>query len=359
MPLDFEVSSETLMIVETISKIGQKKIKENIRTFEKQGFWPKDLVDELDSLEIKKLMLPNVVGGYGDVLAGILAARKLAEYDAGGIFKYDMQSALSGLFYILKDKYELPLSTLLEKETAILLLNEDESYESYKGKAILNWVPLDQAPDLFFTLNLETIYTFNKDALNATTVEPSACHASGGVKIELLKQPQFEIQIDKQEALFARAIIRLYLAAILCGIANSALDSAIEYGKERIVFNKPVLGHQANSFEIAGIWSEKESANIAIEVCAHLVSQYYRGEFFDISYISYLANSCYLASRRSCLEATDLAVLLFGGHGYMRDNLVEKYWREARHIAQLYNAYFTALDDQADLVVNTKDLFVV
>lgn len=68
------------------------------------------------------------------------------------------------------------------------------------------------------------------------------------------------------EALFARPLARtrLALAAELSGLANRALDIAIEYTKTRIQFGKPIASFQVIQHRLVDMWMQAELASAAV-----------------------------------------------------------------------------------------------
>ncbi|MCX7728675.1 MAG: acyl-CoA dehydrogenase family protein, partial [Bacteroidia bacterium] len=55
---------------------------------------------------------------------------------------------------------------------------------------------------------------------------------------------------------------RISIAALSCGIARGAYESALKYAQERIQFGKPIAQHQAIAFKLADMATEIEAAEL-------------------------------------------------------------------------------------------------
>jgi butyryl-CoA dehydrogenase len=118
------------------------------------------------------------------------------------------------------------------------------------------------------------------------------------------------------------------VAAQALGIAQGALDLAVEYARTRRQFGQPISSFQGIQFMLADMATEVEAARAMIYAACRAIDA---GEK-DISRIS--AMSKLFASDVAMKVATD-AVQIFGGYGYMRDYPIEKFMRDAK-ITQIY-----------------------
>jgi alkylation response protein AidB-like acyl-CoA dehydrogenase len=118
------------------------------------------------------------------------------------------------------------------------------------------------------------------------------------------------------------------IGAQAVGIAQGALDAAIEYVKERKQFGKSISEFQAVQFMLADMAMKVEAARLMVYSAAARAE---RGEG-HLGFIS-AASKC-LASDVA-MEVTTDAVQLFGGAGYTTDFPVERMMRDAK-ITQIY-----------------------
>ncbi|MBU3687504.1 MAG: acyl-CoA dehydrogenase [Mycobacterium sp.] len=118
------------------------------------------------------------------------------------------------------------------------------------------------------------------------------------------------------------------IGAQAVGIAQGALDAAIEYTKDRKQFNRPVADNQGVQFMLAEMAMKVEAARLMVYSAAARAE---RGEP-DLGFIS-AASKCFASD--VAMEVTTDAVQLFGGAGYTVDFPVERMMRDAK-ITQIY-----------------------
>ncbi len=120
---------------------------------------------------------------------------------------------------------------------------------------------------------------------------------------------------------------RIGVAAQALGIAQGALDQAVEYSKERVQFGKPISDNQAISFMLA---------DMATPVAAARWLTYNAAVRKDegLPYSKEAAMAKLFASDTAMAVTTD-AVQIFGGYGYSREYPVARMMRNAK-ITQIY-----------------------
>ncbi len=117
------------------------------------------------------------------------------------------------------------------------------------------------------------------------------------------------------------------IAAQAVGIAQGALDAAVDYAKERVQFGKPITANQGISFKLADMATEIEASRLLTYQAAWLESN-------DLPYGKASAMAKLLAGD-TAMKVTTEAVQVFGGYGYTKDYPVERYMRDAK-ITQIY-----------------------
>lgn len=120
---------------------------------------------------------------------------------------------------------------------------------------------------------------------------------------------------------------RIGVAAQALGIAQSALENAIKYAKERVQFGKPIANNQAIAFMIADMATKVEAARFLVYRAAYHKSH-------DLPYSKEAAMAKKFASDAAMEVATN-AVQIFGGYGFSREYPVERLMRDAK-ITQIY-----------------------
>jgi len=114
------------------------------------------------------------------------------------------------------------------------------------------------------------------------------------------------------------------------GIAQGALDAAIEYGKSRIQFGKPISEFQGLQWMIAEMALKIElSRTMIYRICGTIDNDP------DSKEIPKLASMAKWFASDTAMQVSTDAVQLFGGYGYSREYPVERMMRDAK-ITQIY-----------------------
>ncbi len=115
---------------------------------------------------------------------------------------------------------------------------------------------------------------------------------------------------------------RLGIAAVATGLAQSALDVAVTYAKEREAFGKAIAQHQGVGFMLADMAAATDGARALYVDAARRRDL---GTPFTRQ-----ASVAKLAATDAAMKVTTDAVQVLGGAGYTRDYPVERYMREAK-----------------------------
>ena len=113
---------------------------------------------------------------------------------------------------------------------------------------------------------------------------------------------------------------RILIAAEAVGLGRVALDRAVEYAKDREVFNRPIGMNQGIQHPLAKNWMELEAANLMVFNAA---TKYDAGEECGAE-----ANAAKYLAAEAGYRACEQAVMTHGGMGYAKEYHVERYMRE-------------------------------
>lgn len=116
--------------------------------------------------------------------------------------------------------------------------------------------------------------------------------------------------------------MRVGSASLAVGVARAAFDYAREYAKERRAFGVAIAQKQAIAFMLANMATEIDAMRLLAWEAAWRLD-----EGKPATAEAYMA-STYAAS--STLQIADDALQVLGGHGYIRDHLVELFLRNGR-----------------------------
>jgi alkylation response protein AidB-like acyl-CoA dehydrogenase len=122
-------------------------------------------------------------------------------------------------------------------------------------------------------------------------------------------------------AMYGLAGGRLGMAAMGAGIAEAALQEAIIYANNRIVFNKPLNSLFSAQRMLADMYVKIEAANLLLEKTARK-----RDAGQDYSLDSSIVK---LFVAEAAIDICRQTVQIYGGHGYMRAHNAERYLRDA------------------------------
>jgi short/branched chain acyl-CoA dehydrogenase len=115
---------------------------------------------------------------------------------------------------------------------------------------------------------------------------------------------------------------RIGVSAMGVGLAQGALDEALAYAKERRAFGQPISKFQTIQAKLADLSTEIEAARLLTYKAAWLKDQ---GRNFGLT-----AAQAKLKTGRLAVKATDEAVQIHGGYGYIEEYPVCRFYRDAK-----------------------------
>ncbi len=118
------------------------------------------------------------------------------------------------------------------------------------------------------------------------------------------------------------------IGAQAVGLAQGALEEAVNYATSRIQFGHPISSFQAIQHLLADLATELEAARTLVYAVARMIDA-------GANHFSEEAAMAKLFASEMAMKVTTEVVQIFGGVGYMRDYPVEKMMRDAK-ITQIY-----------------------
>jgi alkylation response protein AidB-like acyl-CoA dehydrogenase len=115
---------------------------------------------------------------------------------------------------------------------------------------------------------------------------------------------------------------RISIAALSVGIARGAYEAALKYSKERRQFGRPICEFEAIQFYLAEMATEIDAARLLTERAAAAKDA---GEI-----VTKLSAQAKLYSSEVAVRATERAVQIHGGYGFIKDFPVEKFYRDVK-----------------------------
>jgi alkylation response protein AidB-like acyl-CoA dehydrogenase len=367
MAADFDVyrlSDEHEALREAVRSLAEKEIAPHAADVDEQGRYPVEARDALTRAGFHAIIIPERYGGEGaDELAGCIVLEEVARVCASS----SLIPGVNGLGLtpiLLSGSEELKrkvLSSIASGEAMIsYALSEREAGSdaaSMKTRArqdgdhyVLNgtkcWIS-NAGESTWYTVMAVTDPEKKANGISAFVVhvdDPGFEVGPKERKLGICGSPTREIyftdcRIPADRMIGARGTgfktalrtldhTRPTIGAQAVGIAQGALDVALEYVKQRRQFGKAIAEFQGLQFMLADMAMKVEAARQLVYVAAARAE---RNEP-DLGFISSAAKC--MASDVAMSVTTD-AVQLLGGAGYTRDFPAERMMRDAK-ITQIY-----------------------
>jgi acyl-CoA dehydrogenase len=362
--MNFTLTEEQEMTRQMVRDFAEKELKPGAEERDDHEQFSRDIFDKMARLGLTGIPFPEEYGGGGcDFINYVIAIEELSRVDASAsvtlsahtslacwpIYKYGNEEQKKGYLepMCLGEKlgaYGLTEATAgtdaaAQRTTAVLdgdsyVLNGNKIFITNGGEAEINVV--------FAVTDKEK----KAKGISAFIVEKGTPGFSFGKKerkLGLRSSPTVELIFDncrvpKENLLgnegegFKIAMSTLDggrngIAAQAVGIAQGAMEEAINYAKSREQFGQPIANFQAISFMIADMGTKIEAARLLTYQAAYL-------ESVGLPYGKASAMAKLYAAE-AAMEVTTNAVQVFGGYGYTRDYPVERFMRDAK-ITQIY-----------------------
>jgi alkylation response protein AidB-like acyl-CoA dehydrogenase len=148
--------------------------------------------------------------------------------------------------------------------------------------------------------------------------------ATGRLVLEGARVPAAALMADGEPGAYAECVQRARIAwcALAVGTSQAVLDYVIPYVNDRTAFGEPISNRQAVAFAVSDIGIESDGMRLVTYRAASRADQ---GKDFG--------HEAALARRLSAAKAMKIGsdgVQLLGGHGYVKDHPVERWYRDLR-----------------------------
>jgi len=362
--VSFEPSEEQAMVKETIAGFATDQMEPAMRECDESGGVSPDLVKTGWELEIISSAVPEQYGGFGEgpsALTGVIAYEELAHGDLSTamhiisptLMAYTIllggteEQKAEFLPLFCGDEFKAAGAALVEPRysfcASALSTTAVRDGEEYVLKGQKCLVPLAAESD-----NLLVFATANPGAgfagVDAFLVPRGADNLGVSEReknMGLKALATYEVSLNDVRVPLAGKVgggsgidyldlvsrSRLALAAMAVGVMRRAAEHSRDYAKERIAFGEPIGSRQAIAFMIAEMFIEVDASRMLLWEAAWKCD---RGE--EYAKDAALAKN-YAAEK--CMKVCDGAVQVMGGHGYVRDNPPELWFRNSRAFSAL------------------------
>jgi butyryl-CoA dehydrogenase len=362
--MNFQLTEEQEMLRKMIRDFAENEVAPTAEERDEEERFDRKIFDQMAELGLTGIPWPEEYGGAGmDYVAYCIAVEELSRVCASTGVTLSAHTSLAGWpIYTFgteeqKQKYLRPMAE--GKKMGAYGLTEPQSGSDAGGMKTTAKLDGDEyvinGSKIFITnggeAEIYVVFAVTDQELGAkgTTafiVEKGTPGFSFGKKerkLGIRSSPTLEIifedcRVPKENVLgnvgegFKVAMMTLDggrngIAAQAVGIAQGALDAAVDYAKERKQFGKPIAAQQGIGFKIADMATKVEAARLLTYQAAWLESE-------GKPYGKQSAMSKLFAGDIA-MEVTTDAVQVFGGYGYTKDYPVERYMRDAK-ITQIY-----------------------
>ncbi len=362
--MDYFLNDDQRALRDLARQIALEKLKPRVAELDRNGEFPWDLVKVFAEAGLYGVYVPEEYGGVGmGVFELALITEELSRIDAGSALA--LAASALGTFPIIlsgtedqKSKY-LPSLASGEKLAAFGLTEPGAGSDasSIKTTALKkgNKYVLNGTKVFITNGGVAKIYTIiastdpGKGARGASAFiieegTPGFTYGKEedkvGIRASATRQLHFdnceipeENRIGPEGAGFLVAMKTLDrsrpgVASQALGIAQGALDLALEYSRERVQFGQTINNFQAIQFMLADLAIKVESARALLYQVAKMVDA-------GVKDVSRESAMCKVLASDVAVQAAIDAVQIFGGYGYMRDYPIEKFMRDAK-ITQIY-----------------------
>jgi len=362
--LDYFLSEEQQMIVETARDISNEKIIPRRAELDEKNEFPTSILEDMSKADLFGIFVPEEYGGFGGGCFEIVLALEELSRGCVGVATSFAASAL-GIFPVLiagsdemKEKYLPDIAT--GKKWAAFGLTESNAGSDASGvqtTAVLDgdeWV-LNGTKQWITNGGESQIYSIvaitdpTKGARGASLFvvedgDPGFSYGKKEDKMGIRSSATRELimkdcRIPKDRLIGRKGtgfitvmktldVSRPGIASLGIGLGQAALDEAVVYAKQRVQFGKPIISFQAVQHMLADMAILVEASRAIVYAAARHIDS-------NPKNMSKASSMCKVFATDAAMKVTTDAVQVLGGYGYMKEYPVEKMMRDAK-ILQIY-----------------------
>lgn len=362
--MNFELNEYQKKIQQAAREFAEKELLPGVLERDQTEVFPMDILKKLGEAGLIGVQYPKEYGGQGgDYLSFILIVEELCKVDSAFGIAYAISSTFAtGIYQFGSEEQKMHCLPKLFAGDALgcfALTEPDAGSDAGSAKATA------MRDGDFFVINGTKKYITNSAVADYCMVIANTDPSKGskgltaflvdlkttpgvrighienkcGIRSAKVAEIIFEdckIPADRmigtegkgfRYALTALNAGRLSVAAQGLGLAQGAFDIAKEHMKQRVQFGKPIWKNQYVAFKMADLETEIDMARLLLY---RSVWKQQQGEDFSVD-----ACKAKLAGTNVAMKVTTECIQNMGGAGYMREQHVERMFRDAK-ITQVY-----------------------
>jgi alkylation response protein AidB-like acyl-CoA dehydrogenase len=364
MRVDYFLSEEQKMIVETARQITNEYIIPHRAALDEQDKFPRTILNAMAQADLFGIPVPEEFGGFGGGCLDIVLALEQLGRGCIGVGTAFAASSL-GIYPILqagsqemRERY-LPDAAAGKKFAAFGLTeaNAGSDASGIQTTAVLDgdewvvngtkqWITNGGEAQIYTIVAITDRSKGPRGASMLVVEEGDPGFSCGpkekkmGIRASSTTELIFKDCRIPQDRLIGRkgtgfiTIMKTLdssrpgIAALGLGLAQAALDEAACYAKQRVQFGKPIIAFQAVQHMLADMAIQLEAARALVYGAARHIDAHPQN-------MSKVSSMCKVFATDMAMKVATDAVQVMGGYGYMREYPVEKMMRDAK-ILQIY-----------------------
>lgn len=357
--MNFELNENQKMIAQMVRAFAEKEIRPNMKKWDDEEIFPVETMKKMGELGLLGIYIPEEYGGSGfTYFEYATALMELGRVCGGiGLSVAAHNSLCTGHIYYhgteaQKEKY-LPKLASGEFIGAWGLTEPNTGSDAMRMKTTAvkdgdhwvingakNWITHGLSGDVAVVL-VRTGELLDSNGITAFIIEKGTPGFSAvkikekfGVRASETAELIFDnVRVHESQVIgevgmgFKQAMQildggRISIAALSCGVARGAYESAVKYSKEREQFGQSISNFQAIAFKLADMATQVEAAEMLTFQAAYLKNN-------KKSLTKQGAFAKYYASEVA-VKCGNEAMQIMGGYGYTKEYPAEKFLRDAR-----------------------------
>ncbi len=356
--MHFELTESQRLVQQLVGEFASQRIRPHAARWDQEGAFPHEVVPQLAQLGLLGLVVPEAYGGSGmDHVSAALAVERVAWGDGSLALTVASHNSLCTA-HILQFGNEEQKRRYLPRlargevlgawcltephagsDAAALRTRADRRGDRYVLNGTKAFVTQGSVAGVYVVL--ARTGGEGPQGISAFVVERGTPGLRVGKKEDKLglrasdtAEVVFEeVEVPEENRLggegegYGQAMRvleggRIGIGAMAVGIGRAALEAALEYAKHRVAFGQPIAQFQAVQWMLADSAVELDAAWLLVLRAAWLADQGlpFRKE----------ASMAKLYASEAAHRATDRALQIHGGYGYIRGYPVERYYRDVR-----------------------------
>lgn len=353
---DLSPTEDQQMMVQVVSEFALEVLRPGAEAAENANDTPAEVREQTGEFGLTLLNIPEGLGGLSEdrsAVTGVLVAEALAEGDMGQAVACLAPAAVATAISLWGDATQqetyLPAFASEDIPSAALAVAEprplfdpfnlettaEKTDTGYTLNGLKSGVIRGASAELFVIaakLDDKPALFIVESGTDGITIEadPSMGLRAAGLSrliLDSVKVEELALLGGAEDAVYRECIrmSRLAWSALAIGTGRAVLDYVSEYVKGRVAFGEPIAHRQSVAFMVANIAIELEGMRLVTYKAASRAEQ-------NLEHGREVALARRLASEYGMKIGTD-GVQLLGGHGYVKEHPVERWYRDLRAIS--------------------------